>query len=339
MNDTRPRAIFIFKSGRLSRYQNTIRFTFSENGSKNNRILPINSIESLHCLGQVKLNSAFLSFAGKKSVSIHFYDWHGNYVGSFVPVKRNISGFLLVKQVQAYLDHTKRMSIAREIVRSLLYNMRKNIKYFSNRNVELSEVEASLDYILLKLDTASSVQEIMGLEGEAWQCYYGSWDSIIQLPDFKFEARSRRPPLNRLNSLISFGNTLLYSEVVKQINLTALHPAVSFLHEPFERRLSLALDIAEMFKPVLVDRLIIHMIKSKEIDSDDFLKAPTRVILKESARKKFIERFMRKLDETVKHRKLKRNVSYRTMIRLECYKLTKFLIEENEYEGFRMWWV
>ncbi|OFY95211.1 MAG: CRISPR-associated endonuclease Cas1, partial [Bacteroidetes bacterium RIFOXYC12_FULL_35_7] len=119
---------------------------------------------------------------------------------------------------------------------------------------------------------------------------------------------------------------------------TQLNPTISFLHAPGERRYSLALDIAEIFKPLLVDRVIFKVMNKKEIQEKHFDKNLNSCLLNESGKKIFVQSFEDRLNETIQHRSLKRNVSYKYLIRLECYKLIKHIMNIEEYKPFKMWW-
>jgi CRISPR-associated protein Cas1 len=176
----------------------------------------------------------------------------------------------------------------------------------------------------------------MGLEGNIRQAYYGAFDTIV--PEFRMERRSKQPPHNELNSLISFGNMMCYTLCLGQIYHTQLNPTISFLHEPGTRRYSLALDLAEIFKPLLVDRTIFKMLNRKEIQAKDFSQDLNRCLLKESGRKAFVKAFEERINETIQHRTLKRSVSYKHLVKLECYKLSKHLLGIEEYKPFKTWW-
>ncbi len=176
----------------------------------------------------------------------------------------------------------------------------------------------------------------MGIEGNIRQAYYDAFDIIIN--DFEMKGRSKQPPKNEINALISFGNMLCYTVCLDQIYHTQLNPTISFLHEPGARRFSLALDLAEIFKPLLVDRTIFSMLNKKQIQASDFRQELNRCVLKEGARKLFVQVFEERLKETFKHRGLGRNVSYKHLVKLECYKLQKHLLGMEEYKAFRMMW-
>jgi CRISP-associated protein Cas1 len=176
----------------------------------------------------------------------------------------------------------------------------------------------------------------MGTEGNMRMAYYSAFDVMIN--DFEMGGRSKQPPRNEINSLISFGNMMCYSECLRAIHQTQLNPTISFLHTPGERRFSLALDLAEIFKPLLVDRVIFKVLNKREIQANDFEQRLNSVVLKEKAKKTFVTSFEERLQETIQHRNLKRNVSYKHLIKLECYKLSKHLLGIEDYKPFKMWW-
>jgi CRISPR-associated protein Cas1 len=176
----------------------------------------------------------------------------------------------------------------------------------------------------------------MGIEGNIRKMYYEAFELIIN--DFSMEGRSYRPPQNEVNALISFGNMMCYSQCLRAIHQTQLNPTISYLHQPGERRYSLSLDLAEVFKPLLVDRVIFKVLNKKIIQPGDFESGLNRVMLKDAGRKKFVQAFEERLNETIVHRSLKRSVSYKHLIKLECYKLVKHILDMEEYKPLKMYW-
>lgn len=156
--------------------------------------------------------------------------------------------------------------------------------------------------------------------------------------NIKFEKRIMHPPDNMINSLISFVNSLIYTKVLSEIYKTQLNPTISYLHEPGVRRFSLALDIAEIFKPLIGDRLIFSLLNKKQITEDSFTKELNFLHLKKEASRLIMKQLDERLEKTITHKELGRKVSYQHLMRLECYKLVKHLMGEKEYEGFRIWW-
>ena len=146
------------------------------------------------------------------------------------------------------------------------------------------------------------------------------------------------PPDNMINSLISFVNSLIYSKVLSEVYHTQINPTVSYLHEPGVRRYSLCLDIAEVFKPLIGDRLIFSLLNRKQITEDSFTKELNFLHLKKESSRLIARELEERLKKTIMHKELERQVSYQYLIRLEVYKLIKHLIDEKEYEGFKIWW-
>jgi len=325
------RDYYVLKSGRLRRHENTIQLEFA-NGEK--KSLPINDIRSIHLFGEIDLNTKLIVFLNQHGIPLHFYNYYGYYSGSFYPREKLLSGFLLVKQVQHYTDNNRRIEIAREIVRTAIHNILANLMHYKKSG---KDVDAFIEKIKTEsesIDNANDVQQLMGIEGRARDSYYSSFDTILR-EGFKFEKRTKMPPQNMLNSLISFGNSLLYSTTLTEIYHTQLSPTVSYLHEPGERRYSLALDVSEVFKPIIVDRVIFNLINNRIIKPEHFLEELNACYLNEQGRRTFLAEYQKKLETTVKHSKLKRHVSYQRLIRIECFKLVKHILGDKKYVGLK----
>ncbi len=326
------RNYYIFSSGRLKRKDNTVFFETNEEV----RPLPINDIEAIYIFGETDFNSKAISFLSQNNITVHLFNYFGFYTGSFYPREYLPSGFVLVNQVKKYTNNKERLKIAREFVSGASFNILKNLKYYSRR-YDLGEYISKIENERAALGDTNDVEQLMGIEGRIRDIYYETF-GIITDNYFDFDKRVRKPPNNPMNALISFGNSLLYSTVLSEIYHTQLNPTVSYLHEPGQRRFSLSLDISEIFKPIIVDRLIFKLINERMIKVDDFSKELNQCYLEGKGKKVFVKEYNDKLDTTIMHRKLKRNVSYRRLIRLECYKLIKHISGAEEYESFKSWW-
>lgn len=329
---------YLFNPGRLSRKDNTLEFTaFDENGAElKARYIPVEMVDQLYVFGSLDANSALYNFLGKNQICVHFFDHYENYTGSFNPREYLLAGRMIVAQVQAHLSKTKRMVIAQRLIDCAGFNMQKNLKYYNSRGKDLQITIDRIELLRQSVNQSRDVDELMGIEGNMRMAYYSAFDLIIN--DFEMGGRSKQPPRNEINSLISFGNMMCYSECLRAIHQTQLNPTISYLHTPGERRFSLALDLAEVFKPLLVDRVIFKVLNKREIQAADFEQRLNSVVLKEKAKKTFVTAFEERLQETIQHRNLKRNVSYKHLIKLECYKLSKHLLGLEEYKPFKMWW-
>lgn len=299
--------------------------------------IPVEDIDSIYCFSELRFNTKFLNYIAQKEIILHLFNYYGYYTSSFYPREPYISGKLLVNQVQSYLDPGKRIEIARKFVLGSAENIKKNLQYYNTRGKDLSYFLEKTEELIEKIPATNDVQELMGIEGNIRSNYYFAWNLLID-QEIKFEKRQKHPPTNPINALISFGNSLVYTSVLSEIFLTQLNPLISFLHEPGERRFSLSLDVAEIFKPLLSDRIIFSLLNKNQIQEKHFSKEVNRCYLTEEGRKIYLKEFDEKLKTTIQHRQLKKSVSYKYLIRLECYKIIKHLLGEKEYKPFTIWW-
>ncbi len=333
------RNYYLFNPGRMSRKDNTLKFVAQNNDglAVQTRHIPVEGVKSLYVFGSVDANSATYNFLGRKKVPVHFFDYYDHYTGSFQPKEYLLAGKMQLEQTKAHASMKKRMHIAQVILDAATHNMLKNIRYYDTRGKSMKDIIASLLHFKSEIPRTKSIPELMGLEGNIRQVYYSGFDIILD--HFNMDGRSKRPPKNEVNALMSFGNMMCYTLCLDQIYHTQLNPTISFLHEPGTRRYSLSLDLAEIFKPLLVDRLIFRVLNRKEIKASDFNTSLGGIILKEKAKKTFIRLFDERGNETIKHRVLGKKVSYKHLIKLECYKLAKYILKiEPEYRPLKMWW-
>ncbi|MFM2268911.1 MAG: CRISPR-associated endonuclease Cas1, subtype [Bacteroidota bacterium] len=333
------RTYYLFNPGRMTRKDNTL--CFAPQDKDGNLLppkhLPIETIADLFIFGSVDANSALYNLLGKESIAVHFFDYYEHYTGSFMPKDKLLAGKAQIEQTKAYLDPTKRMHIAKAFIEGATFNMLKNLKYYDARGRDFEPLIQQIETYRKAIDDCNDVPQLMGIEGNCRQVYYAAFDGIIN--DFTMGNRTKMPPSNEINSLISFGNMMCYSVVLGQIYHTQLNPTISYLHEPGARRYSLALDVAELFKPILVDRAIFKLFNKKEIQEKHFDKNLNSCLLNQSGKQIFAKDWQTRLDETIKHRTLNKSVSYKHLIKLECYKLQKYILGiEPQYKPFKIWW-
>ncbi|WPM32682.1 type I-B CRISPR-associated endonuclease Cas1b [Hydrogenobacter sp. T-2] len=326
------RNYYIFKSGRLSRKDNSIMFETQEEFKS----IPVNDIDSLYIFGEVDINTKALNFLAQKGIVVHIFNYYGWWTGSLYPREELLAGEVVIRQAEHYLDRNKRIEIAREFVKGAIHGFVYNLKRYKHKDIG-KEIFQQLDNYLNLVNEQEDIPSLMGIEGNARDLYYDMFPNIIR-QDIEFDKRVKRPPNNIMNALISFVNSLVYTAVLKEIYRTQLNPTISYLHEPSYRRFSLALDVAEIFKPIYGDRTIFDLLNNRSITEDHFDKDLNYCYLKETGRKIVVKAFEEKLNTTIKHKKLKRNVSYERIIRLELYKLIKHLLGEEVYKSFRIWW-
>jgi len=304
---------------------------------KEKRVIPVEDVDAIWSFQELDLNARVLNFLAQKKIPVHFFNYYGFYTGSFYPREYLQAGFLLVKQVKHYSSNLKRLRISRELIGAALHNILRNLRYRDSRGIDLLAETEAVQTEVLRLESVKTINELMACEGRARAAYYQAFEKIIKR-DVEFKKRVRRPPDNMVNALISFTNGLVYSSVLTQIYRSQLDPTISFLHEPGFRRFSLALDLAEVFKPILADRLVFRLFNNGQLSEKHFAQDLNCCYLKDSGRKTVLREWDARLNTTIEHRRLKRKVSYERLIRLECYKLVKHLTDVEEYKGFRAWW-
>jgi len=329
---------YLFNPGRMSRKDNTLKFTPVDEEGKEGapKYIPVESVSDLYLFGSLDANSALYNFLAKNQIAVHFFDYYEHYTGSFMPKEYLLAGKMQIEQTRHYINSGKRMVLARKFVEGAGFNMLKNLKYYNNREKDLEQEICQIEEYLCRIEQTQSVSELMGLEGNIRQVYYRAFDIILN--DFTMGTRTKQPPTNEVNTLISFGNMMCYTLCLGMIYHTQLNPTISFLHEPGVRRYSLALDLAEIFKPILTDRTIFRVLNKKEVQKNDFDLRLNGCTLKESGRKAFVRAFEERLGETIKHRVLKKHVSYKHLVKLECYKLSKHILSIEDYKPFKIWW-
>ncbi len=324
---------YIFKNGRLKRKDNTVFFETEDD----RKVLPINDIADIYILGEVDFNTKALNFLGKNHICIHLFDYYGNYTSSLYPREYLLSGFLITKQVSKYTDTVERLIIAKALIESASYNILKNLKYYESRKGNLDTIISTIEVLRKDIGKSKDIGQLMSVEGRIREHYYRAFP-IITDNKYEFNKRVKNPPDNAMNALISFGNALIYTAVLREIYHTQLNPTVSFLHEPGVRRFSLSLDLSEVFKPLIADRIIFSIMNSNQLNESHFTDNLNFCHLNETGKKIFLKAFDEKMNTTIQHRKLNKKVSYKSLIRIECYKLVKHISDIEEYEGFKAWW-
>jgi CRISPR-associated protein Cas1 len=336
------KTFYLFNPGQMERKDNTLKFTpyaIDEDGTEHAgqpRYLPVEDINEFYCFGSLKASSSLFNFLGQKDICMHFFDYYENYTGSFMPRDALLSGRMLLAQTAAYQSKKKRLAIAQKFIDGAAYNMVRNLMYYNRRGKDLEYFINTINELARKIPETAEVDELMGVEGLIRKTYYEAFDLILN--DFVMGERSKQPPQNEVNALISFGNMMCYTQCLRAIHQTQLNPTISYLHTPGERRFSLCLDISEIFKPIIIDRVIFRVLNRREIQEKHFVRKMNRCLLNEAGKKVFVRAIEDKLEETFQHKSLGRKVSFRHLIKLECYKLAKHLLGMEEYKPFKMYW-
>lgn len=304
-------------------------------GNGNVKHIPAESVEAIYTFGEARFNTQFFKCAKNYCIPVNIFNYYRSYVGSFIPASKDGSGKIQILQYDAYLNSFKRLTVARNIIDAAIRNILSNLKTYLYSGVELEDCINNISSILEQVRFVDSIEQLLGFEGMTRNFYYQSWEQILKQETF-FNKRIKKPPIGMVNSLISFGNSILYAVCLTEIFRTKLNPFIGFIHETGDNKHPLVYDISEIFKPIIVDKVIFRCINLNIISHDDFKPTDKGFYLKDNARKKFVEEFENRLKTVIQHKRINRRISYRSLIRMECYNLINFLNGNiKTYEPFK----
>lgn len=298
--------------------------------------IPVSGTGVINVYSDVVFDSGALSMAMKNGIVINIFDKKDNCVGSFFPQTPLKAPKITHEQLLEYYDEVKRAYLTKEFLLASIHNTLLNIRYYE-KHEPCSEYENALKQLKIlktKIKNGTKYEELLLLEAQARNAYYACFDKFLKNDGFVFEKRTRRPPKNKLNALLSYGNTVLYSLISTEIQKTALDVRIGFLHATGTRSASLNLDIAEIFKPLLVDRTIFSLVNKGVLKESHFILCENDgVYLSDEGKKQFLHAFYAKLDSviTVKDRQM----SYNSIIVEEIRKLIRHFKNIEKYKAFR----
>jgi CRISPR-associated protein Cas1 len=326
--------VYVFKNGYL-RKKNATLFIEPKDENEKPVYIPLKNVSSLMVFSEVELNKKTLELFSKAQTPVFFYSYYGDYIGCFYPVEENKTGEVLLLQFKHFEDLERRIYIAREILLATAENLVRVLEdYLEN----FGSLEESINYIQKLKESyhrQSTIASLMAIEGNIKKCYYKALGEILSRKDFKFEERVVRPPKDEINAMLSFGYSVLYNVVLAEIFKTSLEPSISFLHEPNKRKHSLQFDIAEIFKPIIVDKAVLTLVNKGMIKKEHFREVEGGFYLNNDGKKILLEEIDERLERT-RRNEHGQNLSYRTLIRYECYKLIRHLKGEGVYSAFRL---
>ena len=302
--------------------------------------IPIINLESIVCFNYQGMSPALMRLCVENNVSVSFLNQYGKFLARITgPVKGNV----VLRKLQFRNSENEEACV--NIAVNMIAGKIANCRYVLHRGVrdhgeKIQEDIVQESYLALadsykNLKKASSLATIRGIEGEAASRYFSSLDHLIlnQKDDFFMRERSRRPPLDRFNALLSFLYSLLHLDIVAALETVGLDPAVGFLHRDRSGRNSLALDIMEELRPYLADRLAITLINRKQIKADDFvIKESGAVLMNESCRKDVMAAYHRRKQEQIIHPFIDEKISIGLIPHIQAMLLARFL--RGDIEGY-----
>jgi CRISPR-associated protein Cas1 len=271
--------------------------------------IPIHTLESIVCFGQVSCSPPLMRLCGERKVNISFMSEYGRF---WARVEGPVSGNVLLrrKQYKVADDPVNSLRIARAFVVAKIANCRtvllRALRDHGDK-IDASSVQQAVQKLSRILDSAlcsPDLTGLRGLEGDGARTYFGVFNHLIlaEKESFSFSERSRRPPLDNINSMLSFSYTLLTHDVISAIESVGLDPAVGYLHSDRPGRPSLALDLMEEFRPIFADRLVLSLINRQQVRPSGFKKTESgAVLMDEDTRKQFIVAYQKRKQEEIKH--------------------------------------
>jgi CRISP-associated protein Cas1 len=301
--------------------------------------VPIHLLDGVVCFGQVGASPFALGLCGERGVGVSFLTENGRFLARMQgPVSGNV--LLRREQYRAADDPARSADLARAVVAAKVANARTVLQRALRDRPDagasaLRPTIEKLSLLLGSLERCPSVDEIRGLEGHAASLYFEVFDELIvqQRETFAFTTRSRRPPLDPVNALLSFLYALLRHEVESALEGVGLDPAVGFLHRDRPGRPSLALDLMEEFRAVLCDRLALSLINRRQLATSDFTTAETGgVSMSDKARKEILTAWQERKREEVLHPFLNERASIGLLFHLQAALLARFL--RGDLDGY-----
>jgi len=325
---------YLYKSGSLLRQDNSLVLA----NDTNKVYIPIEQIDIIFIFGHITLNKNTISLLNKYDITVQFFSYYGNYLGGYYP-NYPIKGYDLIKHMNAIQDNFHRNRIAKEIILSSVHNMLSLLKYYNKKGKDLREKIESITVLKDEIKSEEfDTSQLLIYEARIKQIYYSSFNVIINNPYFKFATRSTNPPLDRINAMLSYGYAILYGLIRSILYRSRLQINLPFIHGTTRDPEGLQYDIADIFKPVIVDRLVFRMLNKNQINEKHFVEHKGGVYLNKTGSILYLKEFENLLKSTILQVNLKRSLSYRSIISREIHKITNDVHLKEQYKGFRMKW-
>lgn len=327
------KTVYLYKSGTLSRKNDSLCLI-----EKNDNVhyLPIEQLDRIFVFGEVTLNKRVLSLLKKNEVSLLFFNYYGHYIGRFTP-KQYVEGKAIIDQVAAYQDELKRLYIAIQITNAEIMNMIALVKYYEKEGYDLEFILSQLETYKYQLENCITIDDLLLIEAQAKKSYYQCFDIILEKYRYHFDKRMIQPPGNEMNSLLSYGYYLLYADFITALDKSPLLPSISFIHSVNKSSESLQFDLADILKPVIIDRMVLRIIRRNQIQDEYFDKKQGSCYLNKRGLNLYLQEYEAQLEKSVEiHNKY---YSYKNIITREVYALYNFIVgKTKDYKPYEMKW-
>jgi len=305
---------------------------------------PIHSIENIVCFGFKALTPALMAFCAENNVGVSYLSEHGKFLAR---VQGAQQGNVLLRRTQYTVadNEIESLKIARPIIAAKVSNYRSLLMRHERNHPDdcpdtVVSAAATMGNRLADIQKVESLNELRGHEGECATIYFSVLSSLItaQKEDFTFSIRSKRPPLDRANALLSFLYAILANDVRSAVETTGMDPQVGFLHQMRPGRPSLALDIMEEFRAYLGDRVMLNLINLKQVSANDFeIRESGEVRMSDDARKTVLTAYQKRKQEEITHPFLGEKMTVGLMPHIQAQLLARYLRGDiPEYPPFYM---
>lgn len=275
--------------------------------------IPAHTIEAIVCLCNTTVSTPFIGFCGENGIALSFHSDNGKFYGR---IYGSVSGNVLLRKKQyEWIDSHESAEVVRNIILGKIVNSRNMLTRAARNTTEekaliLKEQAEKLLEQENDLEGAKSIDSIRGIEGAAAAVYFRAFDAMLKTDESEmmFEKRSRRPPENRVNAMLSFAYMLLKNDTQSALESVGIDPAAGYLHTLRPGRPSMALDLMEELRAPLCDRFVISLINLKQITASDFDAEGIEYKLKDKARRKVIQEWQLRKKETITHPYLKEKI-------------------------------
>lgn len=307
--------------------------------------VPVHTLESVVCFGQVTCSAPLMGLCAERNVQICFLTENGKFLAR---VQGPVSGNVLLRREQYRRadDDAGSAAIARSVVIAKVANCRTVLLRAARERSQGDGAKAlafAADHmagLLRQLDGALTLETVRGIEGEAARVYFGVFDHLIvvQKGGFFFRERSRRPPMDNMNALLSFLYTILAHDVQSALESVGLDPQVGYLHRDRPGRPGLALDLMEEFRPILVDRLVLSLVNRQQVTPDGMeITESGAVLMNEQTRKTVLVAYQERKRDEVRHPFLKEQVPIGLLPYAQALLLSRFLRNDMDAYPPFMW--
>lgn len=295
--------------------------------------LPVHTIGGIVCFGQVSCSPFLMGFCAKNNVAVSFLSEYGRFLAK---VQGPVSGNVLLRREQYRKadDDNFSAEMARSILTGKLMNSRTVLQRFirdhsTKPNVDrVEQVVKLMESSLRRLQNEPSLDKLRGFEGDAAHMYFSVFDHLItsQKEDFYFAERNRRPPLDRVNCLLSFIYTIVMHDVRSALETVGLDPAVGYLHRDRPGRYGLALDMMEEFRPFLADRLVLSLVNLGKVNGKGFEeKENGAILMDDETRKEVLVSYQNRKQDEIMHPFLNEKVTIGLLFHIQAQLLARYI--------------